>query len=109
MARQASKKVPAKKRAVKQASTERRTVKSTAARGEARPAPRAVVPDDARIVIKTKENPRREGTVQYDRYQAILDKGANKTVATFLETGGKNADRDAVRYAVQQDHIELRK
>lgn len=103
-ARKTSAKSPAKAPAKK--TSARRTVKSTAAR--ATPAPRVVVPDEARIIIKTKENPRRPGTVQYDRYQAILDKGGNKTVAAFLETGGKHADRTAVRYAASQDHIELR-
>ena len=64
----------------------------------------AKLADDKRIVVKTKENPRREGTGQYKRYETIL-KYSGKTVAEYLKGKG---DRTALTRAHDEGHIGVK-
>ena len=64
----------------------------------------AKLADDKRIVVKTKENPRREGTGQHKRYETIL-KYSGKTVAEYLKGKG---DRTALTRAHDEGHISVK-
>jgi hypothetical protein len=56
-----------------------------------------------RGTVVTKENPRRAGTVQHERYGVIM-RSAGFTVADFIAKGG---DRKALTYAVAGGHAKL--
>lgn len=58
-------------------------------------------PDTRKITLVTKENPKREGTESYKRFE--LYKKA-KTVQAFLDAGGTAAD---VRFDTKAGHIKV--
>jgi hypothetical protein len=63
----------------------------------------AIAPLDAIIRVETKENPRRPGTVQHERYEKLKRFGG-KTVQAYLAAGGH---RTALNYAVAGGHVRL--
>lgn len=71
--------------------------------GKRAAAPRASDDDNRKIVVKTKENPRRAGTVQFERYAAIV-KHNGKTVATYKKNGG---DSTALSRAIKGKDVSL--
>lgn len=78
---------------------ERAGAKSVAtARASGKMNPKAVVN------VKVRTNPRKQGTKQWDRFEVVMQY-SGKTVEEFLRGGG---DRQALEYAVQQGHAELK-
>ena len=57
--------------------------------------------DNRKIKLLTKENPKREGSASYDRYELYR---TSKTVADFIAAGGSAAD---IRYDEAKGHIEV--
>lgn len=77
---------------------------------EAKPAAKGKTPkkeaanesvDKRKIKLLTKENPKREGSAAYERFELYK---SNKTVADFIEAGGSTAD---LRHDEKAGHIEL--
>jgi len=54
-----------------------------------------------KITLLVKDNPKREGSTSYDRFELYKK---NKTVASFLEAGGTSGD---IRYDVTKGYIKL--
>lgn len=63
--------------------------------------PKEKAEDNRKIKLLTKDNPKREGSASYDRFELYRD---NKTVQAFLEAGGKSAD---LRYDENAGYIEV--
>lgn len=57
--------------------------------------------DTRKITLLTKENPKREGSASYERFELYRKA---KTVADFLEAGGTTAD---IRYDEAAGHIKV--
>lgn len=58
-------------------------------------------PDDAKIVLRTSENPKREGTSAHERFSLYRN---GMRVSTFLEKGGTSMD---LNYDVKKEFIEI--
>ena len=56
---------------------------------------------NVRIKILAESNPKRKGTLAFDRFELYED---GMTVREYVEAGGRTGD---VKYDVQAGHIEL--
>lgn len=99
-AKKAAKKAASPKKSAKSAkkAAPKKAVKS-AATGRS-----AAVPGTAKITIKVKENPRRKGTTQYERFDKLMKFGG-KTVEEFMAKGG---DRNALNLALSREEISVK-
>lgn len=98
-------KTSSKKTAARSSKKSAKTTARKATTAKATASARTVVGGEAKITAVSKENPRRAGSVQFDRF-AVVQKFSGKTVAQFMAGGG---DRDALRYAVHTGDAKLGK
>ncbi len=95
-----SRKAPAKK-AVK------KTAKKAAKKTGASKGRRAKFSDDAKITLLVKENPRRKGTVAYDKFAKFRN---GMTVGEFIKAGERHEDwnmRGIIATAIARKQISV--
>jgi hypothetical protein len=95
------KKKAAKKKTAKKAAAPKKAAKTAKAAGAGRA---GAIPDDAKITVVAKENPRRKGTGQHDRF-AILMKHHGKTVGDYMKKG----ERPTLNLAVERGEVKVSK
>lgn len=101
-AKKTAKKAPAKKAAAKKSAPAKKTAKKAGAAKAPKPK-KSSFPEKAKISVLIKENPCRKGSPRAKRVDNILAHH-NKSVASFVESGGKEA---SLRYSIDRGWIKV--